>query len=278
MQHYVDVDPRVEWKRGCIGWFLRVRGIATSLLAKMMLAGLAFWLAHWAIGVLIIGTGSMGVAGLVLYRHYRLKEMETDRRLHSFMHRCRDHVANMLEAPDLSATRERLDRFQKHVVDAVADFFRERLGDKTINCGLRTAQELDGKQMYVTRARSDGLDASRESNTEPIPSDAGLARALMEKDKQGVFIIPDLQSAIASGAWLKTKNDALPDMQTIMACPVNGFAPGEKKVMFGILYVTSKMDVFRPGHTLPLKAIADFLGLVYSVLDDKLAREPAGCR
>jgi hypothetical protein len=116
------------------------------------------------------------------------------------------------------------------------------------------------------------MEPTRKENSEPIPADKGLASALRQKGNLGVFIIRDIAEAVDSGMWMKTKNDSLPDVRTLMVAPINGWEHGEK-VMIGILYVTSRKNPFAPAHTLPSKAIADLLGLVYPIVFIRIAGE-----
>jgi hypothetical protein len=121
------------------------------------------------------------------------------------------------------------------------------------------------------------MEPSRAQNTQPIPSDQGIALALRQKEQQGVFIIENIKDVLGHPLWFPTKTDALEDVKSLMIAPVNGWESGSK-VMFGILYVTSgRVGKLRPEHTLPMKAFADFLGLIYpKVLTTHHGGEPDG--
>ncbi len=270
MQHYLTVDPRIESTAGWGGWFLRLRGIATTVLVDGGISALLFLRDHWWASFLVACAGLCLAVFLLITRKHRLIQLESDLRLHALIHSARDHASSILSCNSYEQCVQRFHAFHGMFVEHVADFFRERICDKSVNSAIRLAEHVDGRRCYVTRGRSNGLDPSREQNTEPIPSDTGLARALTDKDMLGAYLVPDIPFAAGHGLWQKTKNDDLPDVKTVICAPINGYESGTK-MMLGILYVTSRDDVFSPGHTLALKAIADYLGLVYPLLLEKVA-------
>jgi hypothetical protein len=149
------------------------------------------------------------------------------------------------------------------------------ISDSTINCALRLAELVDGKQVYVTRARSSGLATSRAASSEPLPADQGLPKAMMSRGAVGVVIINSIAAATDAGWWMKSQNDDLSDVKTLMVTPINGWEHGQK-VMLGILYITSIQGKFAPIYTLPLKALADALGLVYPIIMGSINSVPSG--
>jgi len=262
MQHCPSVDPSSEWKRGSVGYLVRLRGLFTILAADGALAWLAFLHAHWIVGVVLVNTGIFLAAWVFTVRYYRIRRAESDQSLHFFFHNSRDIVSRFWGKHDEATHLRMLDEFHKDTVQRIAKFFRDRIGDPSVNCAIRLAESQNGAEQYVTVARSDGMEPSRSSTTEPIPADKGLAKALLTYDKQGVVIIRDIPEAAKGPYWYGSRNNHLPDVQTLMAAPINGWEGGSK-VMLGILYVTSRKNVFHEGHTLPMKAFADYLGLVY---------------
>lgn len=265
MQHITTVDVDREWQKGILGRLLRGWAIAGTALFKLSLSTAAFWFDHSWVGFIVLIIGAAFVTWLLTMRHFLLRYMKSDNQLHTLCHQCRDESAAINGRGDL-------DNFHERAVQAIASFFRARLGDDTINCAIRLAENRDGHQVYATRARSDGMEPTRKVNSEPIPADMGLACALRQKDNLGVFIIRDIAEAVDSGMWKRTKNDSLPDVRTLMVAPINGWEHGGK-VMIGILYVTSRKNPFAPAHTLPAKAIADLLGLVYPIVFIRIAGE-----
>lgn len=122
------------------------------------------------------------------------------------------------------------------------------------------------------------MDPSRPRSTQPIPSDVGIAKSLADQDLEGVFLIPDIAKAIADKLWMRTTNDDLPDVKTLMVAPINAVQQGQR-VMIGILYLTSKEageNALVPADTIPLKAFADALGLVYPLIMRKMAKLSGG--
>jgi len=263
--HYITIDPNEEWQRGVAGWFLRVRGILATVVLDAGASIAAFIWVHWVWTVLLAGAGVFGAIALVLLRRFRLQGMESDQRLHTLCHETRDDVAKVLSSRTTPDHRHRLDEFHKHTVQRIASYFRERLGDRTMNCAIRLAERRQGKDVYATRARSDGMDPIRASQSEPIPCDRGLPSALLQHNLRGVHIVNDIEQAISEGSWMRTRNDSLPDVKKVMVSPINGW-DGDQKGMLGMLYVASKTRDFHPCDTLPIKAFADMLGLIYPII------------
>ena len=266
MQHCISVDPETEWYAGKFGQLVRLRSIATFGTFKAILTAVVAATGYIAVAI-VIAVIAMAVVsiGLVVRRHM-IREIKAAEALHALCHQTRDDAAKLMGEPNTPDYPSRLERFDGHTVERVAAFFRAFVGDESIACALRLAEEIGGKDCYVTKARSQGMDPSRAENSQPVPADKGLAWLLMQKQFQGVHIIDSIPGLIQSGAWIETKNDRLTDVRTLMVAPVNGWE-GNEKAMLGILYVTSRRKaVFLPRHTLPLKAVADLLGLVYPLL------------
>jgi hypothetical protein len=179
----------------------------------------------------------------------------------------RDDFATFMNGPKSGALAiQKLREFHKNMAQRTAIFFRDLLGDESINCALRIAEDVNGVESYVTKARSDRLDnVSREKGSVPLPADKGLAAVLLSNERLGVLVIRDIEAATSAGSWMPTPNDKLPDVKTLMVAPVNGWE-ASAKVMIGILYVTSQKDRFCAPHTVPLKAVADLLGMVYPIM------------
>jgi len=147
----------------------------------------------------------------------------------------------------------------------MASFFRILMRNKNITCAIRLASLSGGKESYITVARSSGLDLTRKDNTEPIPSDEGVARILRQKNQLGVLIVRDIMEAIKRNTWLPTKNDSLPDVKSVMVAPINGFVNGHK-AMLGLLFIGAKKDIFTRFHVDIVRGFADYMGTVYPVI------------
>jgi hypothetical protein len=265
-----------EWKVGPLGWLTRLRGIASTLLLDLGGAIVAFTLVHWILGVLILCVGAAITLLLIQYRYFRLGQIECDMRLHTFCHETRDDIAGLIAAENNDKNfAERLHDYHKKTVQRIANYYRESKHDKTANCAIRIAEIVDGTDAYVTKGRSDGLEPTRENSTRPIPKDKGLPAAFTQKGHQGVFLINSIEKAASSGMWLETPNDSLPDVNKVMIAPINGWEDGEK-VMYGLLYITSRSKKFRPRETLALKAMADLLGLVNPLVFDSSSKPDHG--
>lgn len=270
MEHCIQVDLANEWRRGVVGEIVRLRGIATFFGLDALLSAFAFAYTHWVIGILAVAFGLFVVAWLFTVRRYRLQRCQSDDAIHNLVHTCRDLCSEIrpvsAKSPKLPLM---LNKLHKEAAEGIARYFRIRVNDPTINCAIRLAYSKKGAIYYGTVARSTGMDPLRSQRTKPVRSDEGIANALLSREKQGVFIIRDIENlAKTSGWWATSDNDKCADVKTLMVAPINELSEG-KKVMVGILYVTSSKDKFNNGHTLPMKAIADYLGSVYPFLINK---------
>ncbi len=277
MRHpqYIDVvDPDEEWKKGIIGTLLKWKQVSAAIGLDITGGVVAYLYVHWTAAVLILGVLPFVATVAYITRRNVLVRLRSDKRLHLICHETRDDVAK-IAATDARSMQivTQIEQFHQRTVDRVSLFFRELLEDPTANCVIRLASISECGNEYVTKARSDGLEnATRTLNTEPLPFDKGLAAALRSKDFVGVYIIHEIVAAIEAGIWMRTKNDDLKDLTTLMVAPINGYE-STQKVMLGILYVCSKKkDVFSPGHALPLKAVVDLLGTVYPSLISRAAK------
>lgn len=268
---YDAVDPALEWQRGVRGFFLQWKGIVTWGASNTTVSA-ALIQVHPAVAVSCIVVGLLGIGGLLMLRSIRIRHATCERFHHDFNHNVRDHVAKVDSAEKLAA-------FNNYVAQIVAEFYRELLKDKTITCAIRLAEEQpDGKAAYETKGRSSGGDQNRDQFSEPIPADRGLPHRLLSEGFVGVAVIPSIADAIESGQFYKTGNeDRLtgPGPKSVMVSPINGWEDS-KKVMLGMLSVDSQyLAAFNAENTIPLKAFADLLGLVYPMLFSKLHRQTA---
>lgn len=264
VKHIRTADPAECWRTGVLGFITRLRGIAATVATKAAAAGSAFWFAHVEIGIAIVVVSVFSVSCIWFLRTQFLKRMDVDAKLHTMFHELRDTLPILLnQKPGSRGRAVELDKLSGHFVRQVAGYYRKLKCDDSINSALRILNPIE--QNFVTRARSDGMDSSRKANSVAIPSDKGLANALRQNDSQGVYLIPSINAAIEAGIWMPTPTDKYPDVKSLMVVPVNGIE-GSDHVMVGMLYVTAKSDVFASADTHSIKAFADALGMVLSVI------------
>jgi hypothetical protein len=267
--HYVVVDPNTEWY--CDLKFISKPIIAAAIgLLSEYGIGIALWSlghVHASVGVIVVGLITTGILGGWIWtvRTIRVRRIQSDEEFHHFCHQVRDRVDAIMESKEESACRHLLDGFHSTVVQLVAEFYSCRKGNTAYDSAVRLAARVNDADAYITAARSTGLSASREKTTSPIPAEKGLAKALRDKVCQGVYIVPDIDEAVKEGLWHFTENDKLDDVKAVMVAPINGCEHGAKS-MLGMLFVTFPKkgeSAFYPADTIPLKAFADHLGLVY---------------
>ncbi len=263
-EHVETIDPDKTWLLGIVGFFTRYRGMLLTLATKLIAATGAWLFLNWhaALTVVVFGMGVLSC--LFVTRMFFLRYVRCSERLHAIFHEFRDELPNILdtqvsESERSGNLRSLLDKF----VNQMAAIYRLQFGDASVCCALRLLDTADAT--YVTKARSTGFEVSRKRNSEPIPVSKGLAKALREKDAQGVFLIPDIKTACEEGVWHPTKTDHLPDVRHLMVAPVNIVERGERQ-MLGILYLSSLNRRFSGPDTLAFKAFADYLGTMLALV------------
>lgn len=245
-----------------MGFFHRKRGLTTSGIVKLISTGIiqATWENLWATGMAAIAFGV--IWGLLLYdRWLVLARCDDKRTLHDFCHWLRD--ASFTRPSKPTEVAPWMESFSNTAAQFTAYHFRATLNDPSVTCAIRLAKHVDGKEAFYTMGRSDRMDPNRSKKTKPIPRDKGIARTLMDKDSQGIWIIPDIKEAIRLAMWEKTDNDELEDLKYVMVGPINAYESGSK-AMLGILYVCSRRRRFEPLDTIEMRAWADMLGLAYA--------------
>ena len=281
--HRYEVAPEEVWREG---WkvILRIRYLSITGLVKTGI-NVGIWKIFGTKFIVISVPFSIIIFLLLLIlRKAVLYESLRDIDLHAITHYLRYALYDMLSlAIDYTDEHsidgkkklffERYENFNNKCVNLIAQYYRNWIGDETINCAIRLA-DLDERDnfIYSTEARSEGLNNElRDKQTRPLKSDAGIARFFQRKKKLGVCIIKNIPSAINAEIWEESPNDKLEDIKTLMIAPINGaleqYGNGKyKKEMLGLIYITSKYNKFRLKHMNSLKAIADYLGTLYPLL------------
>lgn len=271
VNHIESVDVNKEWDYGLVGKLTTTPAIVFESLASVgagVVSGGASNTTLIGVSVGLVGLALVGMLWLI--RRHRRTWIAADDVLHTIFHCGRDQINEIVECSEPTEKRLLFNALNQRIVDSVSAYFRNRLHDESITTCLRLAvfDAVEG-DTYQTVARSIGMDANRDAKTVSIRADEGIAKAFLEKEKQGVFLFQDFDKAKEVGWWKEMPNDRLPDANTTMIAPINGWARTDK-VMFGMLFVWSKNKVFQPAHSLPLKSIVDYLGVIYQaqLIDD----------
>lgn len=268
MEHHRSTDPAKAWQEGW-GYFLRLRSLLTVGSLKAMLAVISFVKLELPVAVALSIVLSVLYAILWGVRYHRIQLAKIAEKTHELVHWLRENTAGLVQHAIGMSKKSQYDLVYKNFNDGIAEkialLLRTIINNNDIYCCIRLATMIDGKECYVTVGRSSGMDPSRPENSEPIPSTEGVARYLRQKNRLGVIIIKDLQKAAKSAGWFETKNDSLPDINSLMVAPINGFVAGNK-CMIGILYICSKHDMFNQFHVDIVRSCSDMLGNTYPML------------
>jgi hypothetical protein len=200
LQHFQTVDAKKEWSRGVIGYLVRWKGIASVGTVKGQIGHAAWWngSVNLAAGAALLAAWALSV--LLLLRYYRIQRVETDNALHSLCHYVRDSIVDLLQHDDPEVFAHAFARYNSDIAIRLASFFRSVTRNETLNCAIRFAEfDADGKECYATYARSEKMAPIRSNRSLPVPADRGLAAALREKDRQGVYVISSIPVAIEAG-------------------------------------------------------------------------------
>ncbi len=270
-KHCLTVDPEDEWKTGIIGFFHRWRGLVTAAAGKILTVGLVQYLFknYWITGsAIVVAATCWGL--LLLHRRHLMWCYDDKITLHDFCHWLRDQAAAYpSKGEDVTSWMK---SFSENACRHTAAHFRKVLRDETVTCAIRLAKKVNDKQCFCTFGRSDGMDPGRDLKSRDLASDKGIARVLMNKDQQGIWLIPCIQSAANVQMWEKTENDDLLDVRHLMVAPINAYESGVRS-MLGILYICSKSRRMEPLDTVEVRAWADLLGLAYSTAQARIPQQ-----
>jgi len=260
------VDPQEDWKEGPAK-IARFRWLGSLVLFKMGAAAAVWKFLGWQVAIPILTCLLCVIAVLYYLRGIWIRELRIGVAFHAACHYIRDAAANLENLVLASRTVEYSSEYQKFhegLANRIADYFQAATRDPMVNCAIRLVRRGDdGTNAYVTKGRSDGMEMTRKDKTLPIPADKGLARKLRDEGGLGVCQVMDIQDAIKNNWWMECPSDKFSDVKFLMVAPINWYGEDGKKVMGGILYVTSRRNNLGAHHVEPVKAFADLLGMVY---------------
>lgn len=303
--HYSSGFSHTAWKRGFVGFFSRIRGILTSLLVTLVGGGIFSWLTalrqpaaaddggtipYWAASALFFVIAAVAIIVVwTTVRRYRTRFLRSQQRAHMLTHKLRDevvHFSTMTAEQNTLTSQNRVDMLRaasKEAADNIKQFFRCAAGnDRTILCSIRLADymldDTDQRHLvYKVIGRSEGFSPGRTYSS--IPYKLGVPGFfLRHKNRQGVLVYHDIDTAESMGALYRTENDKQfpDDYRTFMVAPINGRDRRGGEQMIGLLYVFSCEDRFGIEHVDAIRAIADTLGIVFPEMMDMLCRR--GCK
>lgn len=274
MRHFTCSNIEESWLEGW-GRFLRLRYLLSLTSLESVLAALSFLKLQLPYAVMVVVICIVILVAMILIRFYRIRISKLNSTFHNYTHTMRDQVASTLKATVEGGYKYAFQEFNASTAENIAVFFRNLIGGGCgITCAVRLAYYSEGKEHYITVGRSSGFDLTRKDSSEPIPSNEGVARILRQKNALGVLIVNNIADAIKRNVWFETKNDALPDVQSVMVAPINGYADGQKS-MIGLLYIGATKNVFSQFHVDIVRGFADYLGTTYPTVTGHIERECA---
>ncbi len=270
---FVDDDDKAVLKG--IGWLFWVRTLVLESIADVGIVAVVAWLTEsWWVAV---GVGALALSMLAwswAVRLQRLKLVRLGRHFHHVAHYMRDGTvelrAALTKAPgNYAEYNQVLMKFHDELVNRVARYFEELLGERTATCSLRVAvpdPKRPGMRMFQTIAWSTEMKKDlRRENSVPLPEDEGIPRHLRRTKQLGVFFVWNRQEAAKHpDIWFTTPTDDYKDLEYLMVAPVNGTVDGERQMM-ALLYVQTKKKPIEKLHAEHLMGFADMLGLMYPI-------------
>jgi hypothetical protein len=295
VEHFIG--GRNAWHLGILGFFTRIRGVASTVCLTVITMGTPFWwpdafpkqvvfeLKYLALILLFLISGSAASAFYYLRRR-SIRSLNMKHHLHELSHYLRDYQTKLYKRQEraIRGAREEDEedeRFRDYVgavCERIKDYFADQVNDPTINVAIRLAIELADDQgrervFYHTVGRSSGLSSARAETTHDCAANEGIARFLLEeKGCRGVLIYNDLKKAADQGAFKLTQNEGLysSEIVTMMVSPLNAW-DRKKQAMIGILFVTSrKTGAFSVQHTDSMRFVADTTAKAIAFSVDRL--------
>lgn len=239
---------------------------------KSILVAISFFELQLPYAIAVLVVLGVSLVSLLALRYYRVKISYINATFHNLTHTIRDQASAVVTSATEGGYKYAFQEFNSSTAENISSLFRKALNNNGITCAIRLAYFLGDKEHYVTVGRSSGLDLSRKDNSQPIPSNEGVARILRQKNQLGILIVKDIKEAIKRNVWFATPNDSLPDIKSVMVAPINGFV-NNRKSMVGLLYIGAKKDMFTQFHVDIIRGFADFLGTIYPVITGHVEKE-----
>lgn len=293
---------RNSWKVGASHYWLRLRGLLTSLLLPSLTMGAPWWwpdklsiqppefikLPFYV--VMFIFSVTLAVILLIVFLYARSRarhSLDCKDKLHHMSHVMRDALCEVLDRTGARRSKHDLAHERRHLVNSsndiaksVADYYQVLTGAKCTAAVIRIAEDLpdDGKEEshYVSIGRGGAISQTRAKSSEPIKANEGIPKLFRsdEGGANGVLFFYDLEKAAHRGIYKVTNNEQNypDDYDCVIAIPLNGHN-GRKKDLIGILTITgrSKRKLLRVQHVDLLKAIGDRLAEHYSAVISRLS-------
>ena len=294
------ISGKDSWEIGFSGFFLRARGMTSTLLMGIILStGVPFWWQYIDPNFLTTPVSEILVLGLLFFtffivlvlfhiRKERQRSLSMYFKLHSLVHDARDVLCSLMERTedaDTAPSSKLNDNETKHLKDAsnqlcesIASYFRDLVGDQTVGCAIRVGimcDQTDNSEMYYeTIGRSDNMNRSREATTTPIPRSQGIPKFFESEERfnQGVLFYDNIELASNNGAYFKTKNDEQykDEICSMAVIAINGWN-GNRKDLIGLLYITSKTTkIMNSRYVDVMKFSADLIASIYTCIFSRL--------
>ena len=249
-------DGREAWKLGFTGFFVRSRGIVSSLVFIFLTAtGAPWWFTTQLIQIDLIYSivyflfilGFSTGLGFLYLRDRSIRSLQIKYYLHRLAHSIRDEQTKIIDKLNHHDNKfERLPKnelelYLKEICENLKQYFILLTNDRHIDVAIRLAVLKDKNIVCKTYARTKGLNPNREKTSEVISINEGVPKILRNYDAQGVLIYHDFIEAEKLGLYKTTKNDRKypSEVVTAMIAPMNAWG-GKKQDMIGILFITSK--------------------------------------
>lgn len=265
------LDPDSVLKEGIVGFFLSRRCFYIGYL--LVIVGTPLFINQFTVefGLAFCVAVITFIAMFTIIRHYRKVSFKIDYQLLSFVQTINEYLATIRSSN--TSNSEKSIKFRMlsfEISQLIADLFSEKtfyLGtpDNSIGCIIKLYSGNGGQGSYRTVGISRKLSRERKENPTVIAVDKGLGNYIRRFNSTGVHIIRDLEEACNRGAWSKSPNDDLDDINTRMVSSINGYEGGEK-VGIGMVFVTSAhKNQFCRRDAQTLMWISDLLGFFYSI-------------
>ena len=279
VEHYLE--GRNAWQIGVLGYFIKLRGIITTLLLTFLTMGTPFWWPGILPGsimvnlkiyfaVFVLAFGGLCSFGFYYLQYRSIRSLDIKHLLHDFSHFLRDHQTKVYKSTPSKKGHdyetEKFHNYIEQICERTKDYFHRITGNHSIEAAIRIAVDeslVDGKHeiYYKTIGRSSGLSDQRKDSTTDIAANEGIPRFFADKNSRGILIYNDLEKASGINAYLLTDNDKTykDEIKTMMVAPLNAW-DGKRQSMIGILYVTSReSNVFSAKHIDTIRFVADMV-------------------
>ena len=185
------------------------------------------------------------------------KKIKLFKAIHNSSHNCRNSIVKIQNILDTKKESPTISELCSHICNDTLEVFEACKSKKTIGVAIRLSGfDKSHRGCYSTICRAGNLSNSRQ--TTHLNKKQGIAKILLDQNKNGCVIIPNTHKASLT-EFIRTENEQnfKDEVKSMIAAPLC-VQEGNGGEMIGILHISSKgKKAFNQDDVALAKALAD---------------------